>query len=319
MKVYLLSLMMALISITEVKAISYEEARNQARFLTDKMAYELNLNDAQYNHAYEINLDYLISIQRENDASIYLSYRNRDLCYVLYDWQYTLFVAADYFFRPVRWMSNRWYYPIYTHYHIGHFYYDCPRVYSNYRGGHGGRYHRHVSYYEGRRPSWQNGFRGEHRGPITNRRPDRPEMGNNNYRPGNNSNRPSGRPDNGFHFEPVTPNRGQNGRPTEGRREDEVRDNRNNDNPRTRPEKNKRPEYPDIRERRTPVTTPSRNNDRPSRPERRENAPSRMDRRTPAKENGNIYQRKSSTRSTVRNKNPQSASWTSTSSYAYLK
>lgn len=314
MKVYLLSLIMALVTITEVKAISYEEARSQARFLTDKMAYELNLNDAQYNHAYEINLDYLISIQRENDASIYLSYRNRDLCYVLYDWQYTLFAAADYFFRPVRWLSNRWYYPIYTHYHIGHFYYDCPRVYSYYRGGHGGRHHHHVSYYEGRRPSWKNGFRGEHRGPITN------------HRLGNNSGRPSNRPGNGFHFEQVGSNRGQNGRPTEGRREGEVRynggrnspntpiHNRGNDNLRTRPEDNKRPEYPNNIERRTPVTTPSRNNDRPSRPERRGSTPDRMEQRGPAKENGNTYQRKSSTRSTVRGRTPQSGSWISISS-----
>ena len=41
-------------------AMSYEQARNEALFLTDKMAYELNLTDAQYEAAYEINLDYLM-------------------------------------------------------------------------------------------------------------------------------------------------------------------------------------------------------------------------------------------------------------------
>ena len=38
-------------------AMSYEQARREALFLTDKMAYELNLNDAQYEAAFEINLD----------------------------------------------------------------------------------------------------------------------------------------------------------------------------------------------------------------------------------------------------------------------
>ena len=41
-------------------AMSYEQARNEALFLTDKMAYELNLTEAQYEAAYEINLDYLM-------------------------------------------------------------------------------------------------------------------------------------------------------------------------------------------------------------------------------------------------------------------
>ena len=36
-------------------AMSYEQARNEALFLTDKMAYELNLTDEQYEAAYEIN------------------------------------------------------------------------------------------------------------------------------------------------------------------------------------------------------------------------------------------------------------------------
>ena len=40
-----------------VSAMSYEQARQQALFLTDKMAYELNLTDDPYEAAYEINLD----------------------------------------------------------------------------------------------------------------------------------------------------------------------------------------------------------------------------------------------------------------------
>ncbi len=43
-------------------AMSYEQARNDALFLTDKMTYELNLTDEQYEAAYEINLDYLMGV-----------------------------------------------------------------------------------------------------------------------------------------------------------------------------------------------------------------------------------------------------------------
>ena len=60
----LLGLITALyFGLASLNAMSYEEARDRARFLTDKMAYELNLNDQQYNDAYEINLDYLMNIR----------------------------------------------------------------------------------------------------------------------------------------------------------------------------------------------------------------------------------------------------------------
>lgn len=89
----LLGLITALyFGLASLNAMSYEEARDRARFLTDKMAYELNLNDQQYNDAYEINLDYLMNIRTASDASsVYLEYRNADLRFILYDWQYALF------------------------------------------------------------------------------------------------------------------------------------------------------------------------------------------------------------------------------------
>ena len=59
MKKIMIALMMLAIAATG-KAMSYEQARNEALFLTDKMAYELNLTDEQYEAAYEINLDYLM-------------------------------------------------------------------------------------------------------------------------------------------------------------------------------------------------------------------------------------------------------------------
>ena len=77
-------------------AMDYEEARQRAWFLTDKMAYELNLTPEQYDRAYEINLDYLMSIRTASDCSgYYWEYRNADLRCILFDWQYNLFRTID--------------------------------------------------------------------------------------------------------------------------------------------------------------------------------------------------------------------------------
>ena len=160
MKRYIITLFITIASWQTVHAMSYEQARQEALYLTDKMAYELNLNDQQYNDAYEINLDYLLSLNAESDLyEDYLSYRLSDLRHILYDWQYNLLIAADYFIRPVYWRSGGWYFSIYNHYNHGYFYYSYPAVYYSYRGGHG-RIHYHHGFYVDRRPSWNGGLRG---------------------------------------------------------------------------------------------------------------------------------------------------------------
>ena len=59
----ILTALVALMTLSvSANAMSYEQARREALFLTDKMAYELNLSDAQYDAAYEINLDYLMGV-----------------------------------------------------------------------------------------------------------------------------------------------------------------------------------------------------------------------------------------------------------------
>ena len=65
-KMMIMAMMMAM-TIT-ANAMSYTAAKNEALFLSDKMAYELNLTDAQYDAVYEINLDYLMSVNGRNDA-----------------------------------------------------------------------------------------------------------------------------------------------------------------------------------------------------------------------------------------------------------
>ena len=79
MKKLFIALMMMTVTIS-ANAMSYEQARREALFLTDKMAYELNLTDEQYEAAYEINLDYLMGVTSRDDVyGIYWERRNLDL------------------------------------------------------------------------------------------------------------------------------------------------------------------------------------------------------------------------------------------------
>ena len=133
-----------------VNAMSYEQARQQALFLTDKMAYELNLTNDQYEAAYEINLDYLIGVNTYDDLyGPYWRYRNVDLSYVLLDWQYR---AASYFYRPLYFSDGLWHFSIYARYpHRDYFYFDRPVVYVSYCGGHSWHRNGGRSWYNGRR------------------------------------------------------------------------------------------------------------------------------------------------------------------------
>ena len=102
MKKFILALTALLTMTVSANAMSYEQAREQALFLTDKMAYELNLTEDQYEAAYEINLDYLMSINNYDDLyGLYWERRNMDLSYILLDWQYRAYCAASYFYRLV--------------------------------------------------------------------------------------------------------------------------------------------------------------------------------------------------------------------------
>lgn len=148
-----------------ISAMSYEQARNQALFLTDKMAYELNLTDQQYEAAYEINLDYLMRIDNADDLyGAYWRQRNLDLSYILLDWQYRAYVDASYFYRPLYWNGGYWHFGIYARYpHRDFFYFGCPNFVWTYSGGHSWMHNGGRSWYHGRR--W-NGPRdgGPHRG-----------------------------------------------------------------------------------------------------------------------------------------------------------
>ena len=161
MKKMFFALMVMLTSTMTASAMSYEPARNEALFLTDKMAYELNLTDEQYEAAYEINLDYLMGVAGRDDVfGTYWERRNLDLSYILYDWQWNAYIAASYFYRPLYWEAGYWHFGIYRIYpHRDFFYFGRPHFYATYRGGHAWHIHGARGYYYGHR----NHFRPAHR------------------------------------------------------------------------------------------------------------------------------------------------------------
>ena len=137
---------------TTASAMSYEQARQQALFLTDKMAYELNLTDDQYEAAYEINLDYLMGVNSYDDLyGLYWRQRNLDLSYILLDWQYRNFCAASYFYRPLYWDGGYFHFGIYARYpRRDYYFFGRPHFYTVYCGGHSWRMNGGRSWYHGR-------------------------------------------------------------------------------------------------------------------------------------------------------------------------
>lgn len=205
-------------------AMSYEQARDRALFLTDKMAYELNLNDEQYEAAYEVNLDYLMSISTYDDLyGTYWTRRNMDLSYILFDWQYNAFCSAAYFYRPLIWTDGVWRFSIYARYpNRTYFYFGRPAFYATYYGGHSWHRNGGRSWYHGRtfgpRPG-ESRFgmrdrydRGDFRGQRGHdRRHDNGRYDRNNRRDDNNSgryDRGNNRRDNNSGYRGTTPRRG---------------------------------------------------------------------------------------------------------------
>lgn len=128
--------------VTSASAMTYSQAKGQALFLADKMAYELDLTDEQYEAAYEINLDYLMAVNDYDDVyGTYWTRRNLELRSILASWQYDKYVAAEYFYRPVYWSNNRWNWRIYAQYSYNKYYKPRPKVYAAYKGGNDKRYY----------------------------------------------------------------------------------------------------------------------------------------------------------------------------------
>ena len=133
----MMALMMTIV--TSAKAITYTEARTEALFLTDKMAYELRLSPEQYEAVYEINLDYMLTVAVRDDLfGTAWARRNSDLRYVLSVYQYEAYQDTNYFYRPLYWATNnRFEFRIYTMYTDRTRFYMTRRPvgYDTFRGG----------------------------------------------------------------------------------------------------------------------------------------------------------------------------------------
>ena len=118
-------------------AMPYTEAHKKAMFLSDKMAYELNLTESQFDAVYEINLDYMLNLDEETDMFGYIwQIRNRDLEFVLSDSQRNQYLISEWFYRPFTMDAEGWTLSVYNRYNEGQFIMQQPDVYLSYKGGH---------------------------------------------------------------------------------------------------------------------------------------------------------------------------------------
>lgn len=153
--------LMLSMSLPAMSAMSISKVRENARFLTDKMTYELGLNRMQYDDIYEVNYDFINNIRYIMDDVVrgygyavdryyeYLDYRNDDLRWILSDRQYRRFMQIDYFYRPVYTTQSNWLFRIFKVYtDVKFFHYAKPKHYKSYKGGHFRTHHNHVSFYK---------------------------------------------------------------------------------------------------------------------------------------------------------------------------
>ena len=158
-----LMILMLCVSIP-ASAMSKSKVRENARFLTDRMAYELNLTSMQYDDVYEVNYDFIDNVRHIMDDVVrghgyavdryyeFLDYRNDDLRWILSASQYRRFMGVDYFYRPIYTTASNWLFRIYKVYHdVKHFYFDKPHHYKTYKGGHYRTHYGNVSYYKNNR------------------------------------------------------------------------------------------------------------------------------------------------------------------------
>ena len=200
-------LLMLTISVPAMSAMSMSKVRQHARFLTDRMAYELNLTTMQYNDVYEVNYDFIDNVRYIMDDVTagypsavdryydYLDFRNDDLRWILSASQYRRFMNVDYFYRPIYTTASEWLFRIYRVYNdITHFYFGKPHHYKSYKGEHYRTHHGHVSFYKNnRKEHYKHDF---YKGDVRVRQDKRREAPKASSRPAPDRNKVDARPAN---------------------------------------------------------------------------------------------------------------------------
>ena len=226
MKKTIITLVLAFATVINLCAMSKYRASREARFLTDKMAWELDLSYGQIEDVYEINYDYFRALDNVYDKYTWAyDIRNEELSFVLSPRQWTRFIAIEYFYVPVRVYRHAWVFPVHNHYHSNHFYYDAPHAYSHYSGGHA----HNRDFYRGRFDNYHkfdhdNGHRPHSSGNVHNNRPaPKPQGNQHNAAPnrGSNNRHPESAPSRN------NPNRGGSNSRADNFRNDNRRQNGN--------------------------------------------------------------------------------------------
>lgn len=158
---FLMIVCMLSITIPAMGAMSISKMRQNTRFLTDRMAYELKLNPQQYDDVYEVNYDFINNVRYLMDDVVrgydyaldryydFLDVRNDDLRWILSGTQYRRFMGMEHFYRPIYAHENKWQFRIYTVYNnVNFFYFGKPRHYTTYCGGHYRTHYNNISYYK---------------------------------------------------------------------------------------------------------------------------------------------------------------------------
>ena len=140
-------MLLAISSLTmNAQPMSYQAMRDNARFLTDRMAYTLGIAPSLLDDLYMINFDYIYGVNDYLD-DIAIGYHYDDymaICYardaalrrLLSPYQWDRYIALDYFYRPISFTANRWRFAVYNYYpRTGHFYYRKPHHFASYHGG----------------------------------------------------------------------------------------------------------------------------------------------------------------------------------------
>lgn len=226
-------LMMLGVTIPAMGAMSINKMRQNTRFLTDRMAYELKLSPQQYDDVYEVNYDFVNNIRflmddvvRGYDYALeryydFLDIRNDDLRWILSRAQYRRFMAAEHFYRPIYAQNNKWQFRVYVVYNnVNFFYFGKPHHYTSYCGGHYRTHYNNISYYK---THYRNRYHHEVYDGRYRIRHDKVTYDNHRHRDFNVVARP---PKHDSHRSPVHPNRREQARPE---RSDRRNDNKKND------------------------------------------------------------------------------------------
>ena len=223
MKKFIIAIVAVAVGFVQANAMSHTRAQAEALFLTDKMAYELNLTNAQYDAVYEINYDYFVSLVGTSDIlGIFWNRRERELEWVLTSRQYRAYLSYTYFYKPVVvYNTNMIRFAIYDHYAHNLFYRPVRKVYHNYIGGYHYKAPAHKGHVYAHNVKPAPAPKPGHGNVAPAHKPDNkpahkpgnvaPNNGGNhkpgNVAPNNGGNKPANKPGN------VTPNTGGNHKP----------------------------------------------------------------------------------------------------------